>query len=77
MGIMSGLHIVEVDVRDMLGAQALAVLSRAMAQLAGPGALAVRYTTEDVKHDLFVWAHERGHDARETGATQLQITRHA
>ena len=74
-GIMNRPNVTVVDVRDMLCAQALAVVSRAMAQLDTAGVLDVRFSAEDVKHDLLVWATDRHYDARETGANLLQFRR--
>ncbi|MBI4343707.1 MAG: hypothetical protein HY601_02710, partial [Candidatus Omnitrophica bacterium] len=53
---MSGNHTATVDVRDMLCAQALAVVSAAAARLADGASLDVRYNQDDVKQDLLVWA---------------------
>ena len=62
-----------VDVRDMLCAQALAVVAKAMTPLP-PGAWAkVRYSTEDVRRDLVVWATERGYGIRETADASVQL----
>ena len=48
-----------VDVRDMLCAQALAVVARAVERAQG-GPVDVAYNTDDVRRDLTVWARERG-----------------
>ena len=63
-----------VDVRDMLCAQALALVAQAVAKLHSGEALAVRYNTEDVRRDLLVWARERGCCVQKdsTGLLQLQ-----
>ena len=52
---------VTVDVRDMLCAQALAVVARAVAALEIGQAAGVRYNAEDVRQDLVSWACELGH----------------
>ncbi len=62
-----------VDVRDMLCAQALAVVARAMKPLRAGDALEVRYNAQDVKRDLLVWAKARGHPADESGSTTLRF----
>ena len=56
-----------VDVRDMLCAQALAVVAQAMAPLPIGTWATIRYTTDDVKRDLVAWATERGYGVREAG----------
>ncbi len=62
-----------VDVRDMLCAQALAVVARAMKPLRAGDALEVRYNAQDVKQDLLVWAKGVGHSADESGSTTLRF----
>ena len=62
-----------VDVRDMLCAQALAVVARAMKPLRTGDALEVRYNAQDVKQDLLVWAKGVGHPANESGPTTLRF----
>ena len=62
-----------VDVSDMLCAQALAQVARAMDQLAPGQALAVRYSADDVRRDLLAWAADRGHPATETDSRTLQL----
>ena len=64
-----------VDVRDMLCAQALAVVSAAVARAAGGMTVRALYNAEDVKRDLLVWAHEAGHRAREVAGSALDIER--
>ena len=54
-----------VDVRDMLCAQALAVVAQAMGPLPAGARVAVRYSTEDVRRDLVVWAAGRHYGVRE------------
>ncbi|MBI3320758.1 MAG: sulfurtransferase TusA family protein [Candidatus Omnitrophica bacterium] len=60
---------VTVDVRDMVCAQALAVVARVVARLKPGEAAEVSYTTDDVKRDLLVWCADRGYGVQErTGA---------
>jgi TusA-related sulfurtransferase len=66
-----------VDVRDMLCAQALAVVARSMAALARGAAATVRYNAPDVKRDLVVWARDQGHRVREPDAGALLIEKTA
>jgi len=69
MGIMDEHLPVRVDVRDMLCAQALAVLARA-AEAAPPGVvLQVEATAADVRRDVAAWAAARGWTARAAGST--------
>jgi hypothetical protein len=56
---MDRLPSVAVDVRDMLCAQALAVVAQAVERAHGRP-VDVTYNTDDVKQDLLVWARERG-----------------
>ena len=65
-----------VDVSDMLCAQALALVAQALARVKPGEALDVRYTTQDVKQDLRVWADRLGHRVSEPGAFTLRIERH-
>ena len=62
-----------VDVRDMLCAQALALVAQAVAKLHSGEALTVRYNTEDVRRDLLVWAREQGCGVRPVSNTMLRI----
>ena len=62
-----------VDVRDMLCAQALAVVAQALALLPPGGVAAVRYSTEDVRRDLAAWANERGYGVRETADASIRV----
>ncbi|MBI4598027.1 MAG: hypothetical protein HY737_06480 [Candidatus Omnitrophica bacterium] len=50
-----------VDVRDMLCAQALAVVARAAQPLHAGHTLKILANAEDVRHDLIVWAGARGY----------------
>lgn len=63
-----------VDVRDMLCAQALAVIARAMEPLAAGESLTVIFNAEDVQRDLVVWARERGYGIDAAPQT-LRLTR--
>lgn len=62
-----------VDVRDMTCAQALAIVARAMSHLANEGRLDILYNAQDVKHDLIVWATDRGLQVSEGGPDRLQV----
>ena len=75
MGIMGGLASHTVDVRDMLCAQALAVVAQAVVRGTASEAFVVRYNTDDVQRDLLAWAQERGYPARVEGIGALRILR--
>jgi len=64
---------VVVDVRDMLCAQALARVAKALEPLAAGEAIEVRYNAEDVREDLLVWARGLGHQVSVTGDTTVRI----
>jgi len=64
-----------VDVRDMLCAQALALVAEAVGRMAMGASLEVRYNAEDVKRALEVWAGERGYGASDVGPSLLRIQR--
>ena len=64
-----------VDVRDMLCAQALAVVASALEGLVPGTGVDVLYNAEDVKHDLIVWGQDRGHLVEVTGPARLAIQR--
>ena len=49
-----------VDVRDMLCAQALALVAGAAKRLQPGQALEIRFNRADVEHDLLAWVAERG-----------------
>ena len=66
-----------VDVSDMLCAQALAVVAQALARMSTEDALHVRYTTQDVKQDLLIWAERLGHRVSEPDPSTLRIERRA
>ena len=63
-----------VDVRDMLCAQALAIVAKAAAPLAAGQAIEVLTNTEDVRHDLLAWAAQRGLQIASTPNT-VRLTR--
>ena len=62
-----------VDVSDMLCAQALALVAQALSRVTPGEALAVRYTTQDVKQDLLIWADRLGHRVSEPEPSILRI----
>jgi TusA-related sulfurtransferase len=62
-----------IDVRDMVCAQALALIARRMPRVSAGGALTVLYNAEDVRRDVRAWAAERGHALREDGPGRLQL----
>lgn len=62
-----------VDVREMLCAQALAVVAQAMDRLTAGEPLEILYNAEDVRRDLLVWANDRGYIADEAGAGTLRL----
>jgi len=64
-----------VDVRDMMCAQALAVVAQAMERLAPGGILRVAYNADDVRRDLALWVRERGETLVDMDATTLRIQR--
>jgi TusA-related sulfurtransferase len=64
-----------VDVREMLCAQALAVVAKAAERLAPGAALDVRYSAEDVHRDLLAWAKDRNLGARPAGPLTLRLQR--
>ena len=49
-----------VDVRDMVCAQALALVSRAVLKARSGQALEVLMNMDDVYHDLIVWSQQQG-----------------
>jgi hypothetical protein len=71
---MDGLSAAEVDVRDMLCAQALAVVAQAAGR-AADGPLAVRYNAADVRRDLLTWAEQTGRLAEEPESGLLRLAR--
>ena len=64
-----------IDVREMLCAQALALVAQALGRVEIGSLLGVRYGSDDVRQDLVVWARDRGHGVLETGERTLQLTR--
>ena len=64
-----------IDVRDMLCAQALAVVAQALRPLRPGQTAAVQCTAEDVQRDLIVWARAQGHGVEESAGQMLHITR--
>ena len=72
---MAELPTVTVDVRDMLCAQALAVVAQATLTLQKEQTLAVFYNTDDVAADLRVWAKSREYDVEESTVGTLRIAR--
>ena len=72
---MSGLSARTVDVRDMLCAQALAVVAKTLARDTAAEEFVVLYNAEDVQRDLLVWAQERRYPARVGGVGALRILR--
>ena len=72
-GIMGGLPRAAVDVRDMLCAQALAVVAGAWAHGGVSETLAVSYNAEDVRRDLCAWAGDRRLVVRQEATGLLTI----
>ncbi len=64
-----------IDVRDMLCAQALAVVARAVIRLKGGESLDVLLNADDVRRDLLVWARERALVIHESAPGVLRLTR--
>ena len=64
-----------VDVRDMLCAQALASVARAVKHVRVGGTLQILYNAEDVKRDLLTWAADQHHRMAEAGPAALQLIR--
>ena len=71
---MTGRFVTTIDVRDMLCAQALAVVARAVERLPIDGSAAILYNTADVQRDLIIWARDRGFliDEQPAGTLRLQ-----
>ena len=65
-----------VDVREMLCAQALAVVAQAAARLPSGQALDILYDAQDVKQDLLMWAKERSFQVDELAADRLRLSRY-
>ena len=64
-----------VDVRDMLCAQALALVAQAAERLHVGETLGILYNAEDVKQDVIVWSKQQGYFMVEMGAGILSIER--
>ena len=67
--------LLRVDVSDMVCAQALAVVARAMGRVAAGQPVEVRYNAEDVRRDLLVWAREQGHAVQAEAAGVVRLAR--
>ena len=74
-GIMGKLPTTTIDVRDMMCAQALALIAQAVERLPAGGLLKVRYNAPDVKQDLLLWARDRSHRVSKQGATTVTLQR--
>ena len=74
--IMNEPWVATVDVRQMLCAQALALIAKAAAQLQPGQRLEIAYDADDVKRDALVWAQDRGYAAQAVDGTTLVVTRH-
>ncbi len=61
LGIMEAGAAATIDVRDMLCAQALALVAQAVGRLGCGQAVEVRCNAEDVRRDLSAWAADQGH----------------
>ena len=62
------------DVRDMLCSQALARVAQAAARCQPGHVLNVWINAADVKHDLTVWASQRGAQVEEMTELSLRIS---
>ena len=72
--VMDRMRLREVDVRDMLCAQALAVVAEAMARLqAGEDGLDVIMSTDDVRWDMEAWARQKHFSAEAVEPLRLRI----
>ena len=76
-GIMDERQVPTADVRDMLCAQALAVVAGAIGQVEIGRAIEVLYSTDDVKKDVTVWARAAGHETALLTPGTLRIERGA
>ena len=65
-----------VDVRDMLCAQALAIVSQRIERVAVHGSVVVQYNSDDVKRDLIIWATDQGPGVRAGHSETVEIERH-
>ena len=50
-----------VDVKDLLCAQALMIVMKAVKEIEPGGTLDITFNSDDVKRDLVTWATELGH----------------
>ena len=66
---------ITVDVRDMLCAQALAVVSRAIDEAEGDEQIDVRCNADDVRRDLVLWARDRQHRIQDIGDSIVRLQR--
>ncbi len=64
-----------VDVRDMLCAQALALVAKAVKRLPVGQVATICYNAEDVRRDVVTWAAGHGHDVQQGTETALRVTR--
>lgn len=64
-----------VDVRDMVCAQALAVVAHALGRPDDGDPLEILYNADDVKQDLLVWARDRQLVMEECGPATLRLWR--
>ena len=67
--------VASVDVRDMLCAQALAQITRAVGSLDMGQRVRVRFNAKDVERDIVSWVTARGHQMEGEGAEALWIER--
>ena len=67
----------ELDLRDMVCAQALAQVARAVEALPRGASLRVVYNAEDVRRDLVAWARERQYAALPDGEHALRLSKAA
>ena len=66
---------VTVDVRDMMCAQALALIAQALARLANGQSLEVVYNAHDVRRDVLAWARDAGHCIQEQTPSTITLQR--
>ena len=72
---MDGLRRPTVDVREMLCAQALAVVAESVGRLSPGERVEVVFDAKDVERDLMTWASRQGHRAEASGPSRLLIER--
>ena len=68
-----GESVTAVDVRDMLCAQALAVVDESLKRCQPGETITIRYNASDVKQDLLIWASRLGHPVVEVAPDTLRI----